>query len=240
MGCFMTQYSDITAIVLDIDGTLCSLTHGVGTIYHKLLRAQGLQSDRNALEAAVRHVWGAFQDTYLNVAEEYRTTHQREREVWLEFVQRVCDAANLPYGGDSSVVATIYSAFASRIYRRIEPGAREFLRQASERGLILVAASNNDSRSRMTLHELGLDQYFAHVLVAGDLGWKKPSPHFYTSLAERIGVEPHKILHVGNDRALDVEAARRCGFAAVLYAPQGGAFFPRVGSFAELRTLILG
>ncbi len=236
----MMQYSDITAIVLDIDGTLCSLTHGVGTIYHKLLRAQGLESDRTTLEGAVRQVWGAFRDTYLNVAEEYRTTHQREREVWLEFVQRVCDAANLPYGGDPSVVATIYGAFASRIYRRIEPGALEFLRQASERGLTLVAASNNDSRSRMTLHELGLDQYLAHVLVAGDLGWKKPSPHFYATLAERIGVAPHKILHVGNDRELDLEAARRCGLAAVFYAPRGGACSPCVESFAELRALILG
>jgi len=234
----MAQYSDVTAVVLDIDGTLYSLTHGVGSIYHKVLRAQGLESDRIALEAAVRHVWSAFRDTYLNVAEGYRTTHEREREVWCEFVQRVCEAANLPFGSDPSVVASIYSAFASRAYRRVEAGATEFLRQAQERGLVLVAASNNDSRSKVTLKELGLDSYLSDIVVAGDLGWKKPSPNFYTTLAQRIGMEPSKILHVGNDRELDVDAARGAGFEAVLYAPQGQASGRAVSSFTELGVLL--
>lgn len=234
----MTQYSDIRAVVLDIDGTLCSLTHGVGTIYHKLLRAQGLESDKTSLEAAVRHVWSAFRDTYLNVAQGYQTTPEREREVWFEFVQRVCEAAHLPYGGDPLVVASVYNAFASRAYRRVESGAVEFLRQARERGLTLVAASNNDSRSKVMLNELGLDLYLSDVVVAGELGWKKPSPNFYNSLAKRIGLEPSRILHVGNDRELDVEAAQRSGFAAVLYAPHGKTSLASIDSFVELAELL--
>lgn len=234
----MMQYSDITAVVVDIDGTLCSLTHGVGTIYHNLLLAQGLESEPTVLDGAVRQVWGTFRDTYLNVAAGYRTTHEREREVWLEFVRRVCDAAQLPYGKDPVVVETIYNAFASRAYRRIEEGAVEFLQQAHQRGLTVVAASNNDSRSKITLNELGLNPYLSDVVVAGDLGWKKPSLNFYNSLAKRMGLEPSKILHVGNDRELDVDAAQRSGFAAVLYAPRGESSLTSIESFAELAELL--
>jgi HAD superfamily hydrolase (TIGR01509 family) len=236
----MAEYSDKRAVVLDIDGTLCSLTKGVGTIYHELLLAQGLPSDQAALEAAVRSVWGAYRDTYLNAGEGYRTTHNREREVWLEFVRRVCAAANLPYGSNPSVVESIYNAFASRAYRRIEDGATQFLRKAHERGILLVAASNNDVRSKVTLRELELDRLFAHVFVAGDLGWKKPSPSFYISLANRVGVNPSDILHVGNDRELDVEAAQRCGCAAVLYAPREGGVPHSITSFSELGSLLFG
>jgi HAD superfamily hydrolase (TIGR01509 family) len=234
----MTEDSDSTAVVLDIDGTLCSLTHGVGTIYHELLRARRLESDSSVLEVAVRRVWGSFRDIYLNTSEHYRTTHEREREVWLEFVRRVCVEAKLSYGTDPSVVEGIYNSFASRAYRRVEEGAIEFLRLARERGIILAAASNNDVRSKVVIQELGIGDYFSHVLVAGDLGWKKPSPNFYSALASRLGLHPHNILHVGNDRELDVEAATREGFSAVLYAPQGGAPLPSVTSFSELSALL--
>jgi len=230
--------SEIRAVVLDIDGTLCSLTHGVGTIYHDLLRERGLVSDSAALEAAVRQVWPRFQETYLNTRDDYRTTHAREREVWFEFVRRVCAAAHIPYGTDHAVVEFIYEAFASRAYRRVEPGAIDFLRRAHARGLILAAASNNDPRSKVMVRELGLDVYLSRVLVAGDLGWKKPSPNFYHALSTRIAVPPANILHVGNDRALDVEAAIHLGFSAVLYAPQGGAPSPSVASFSELGDML--
>lgn len=230
--------SEIRAVVLDIDGTLCSLTHGVGMIYYNLLRERGLVSDSSNLEAAVRQVWPGFQDTYLNTQNNYRTTHAREREVWLEFVRRVCDAAHIPHGRDHAVVEFIYDAFASRAYRRVEPGALDFLRRAHAEGLILAAASNNDLRSKVTVRELGLDVYLSRVFVAGDLGWKKPSPNFYDALSAHIAVPPANILHVGNDRALDVEAAMRRGFSAVLYAPKGGSPSPSVASFSELGDML--
>jgi HAD superfamily hydrolase (TIGR01509 family) len=232
------EKSEIRAVVLDIDGTLCSLTNGVGTIYHDLLRERGLVSDSSTLEHAARQVWAGFQETYLNTQDLYRTTHTREREVWLEFVRRVCAAAQLPHGTDDAVVEFIYDAFASRAYRRVEPGAIDFLRRAHARGLILAAASNNDSRSKVMVRELGLDAYLSQVLVAGDLGWKKPSPNFYDALSARIAVPPANILHVGNDRALDVEAAMRRGFSAVLYAPKGGTPSPSVASFSELGDML--
>jgi HAD superfamily hydrolase (TIGR01509 family) len=232
------EYSDSKAIVLDIDGTLCSLTQDVGTIYHELLRSRGLESDGAILQKAVRRVWGGFRDTYLNTAEDYRTTHDREREVWLDFVRRVCAEANLSYGADPEVVEFVYNSFASRAYRRVEAGASDFLHRARQRGFTLVAASNNDVRSKVTIEELGLGEYFTQVVVAGDLGWKKPSPNFYAAIAENLRLDPHAIVHVGNDRELDVEAAQRYGFRAVLYAPKGGAPWPSVSSFNDLGVLI--
>lgn len=231
------QTSDIKAVVLDIDGTLCSLTKGVGEIYAELLQARGLPSDPATLSTAAREEWGRFQDYYLNTEHHHQTTHHREREVWLDFVRRVLARAGLPYGASLEVVTSIYDAFASGNFRCVEGGVVEFLENAHGAGLSLVAASNNDERSKITLRELGIAQHLNGVYVAGDVGWKKPSPHFFKAVESHLKMDAGQILHIGNNYRLDVEAAHRCGWSAILYNPKGGGQQPSVRSFHELVQL---
>jgi putative hydrolase of the HAD superfamily len=232
------QTSDIKAVVLDIDGTLCSLTKGVGEIYAEVLQARGLPSDPATLSTAARDEWRSFQDSYLNTAHHHQTTHHREREVWLDFVRGVFTRAGLPYGASSEVVTSIYDAFASGNFRCVERGVIEFLEKAHAAGLSLVAASNNDDRSKITLRELGIAEHLNGIFVAGDLGWKKPSPHFFKAVESHLNMGAGQLLHIGNNYRLDVEAARRCGWSAVLYDPKGGGQQPSVRSFHELVQLL--
>jgi len=230
--------SDVQAIVLDIDGTMCSLTKGVGEIYAELLHAQGLPGDATVLSKAARDEWGLFQDYYLNTSDHHQTTHHREREVWLEFVRRVFARAGLPYGNRTQVVRSIYDAFASSNFRGLEPGIVEFVQKARSAGLRVLAASNNDERSKVTLQELGITEYLSGVFVAGDLGWKKPSPNYFVALESRLHMNAGHILHVGNNFPLDVEAAVRCGWSAILYDPTGMGTRPSVKSHEELGRIL--
>lgn len=235
----MVVGSGIKAIVFDIDGTLCSLSKEVGAVYAEVLARHNLIMDPEVLNQAARAEWQYFQELYLNTANHYHTSHEREKNVWLEFVRRVLVRAKFAVEDQADLMHAIYNAFASAAYRSVEPGAIEFLQKAKGRGLHSVAASNNDQRSKVALQELGLAEHLEGVFVAGDLTWKKPSPFFFETLAQRLKLKPEHILHVGNNLELDVEAAQRCGWSAILYDPRGrGGEQLSVRSFAELAGLL--
>lgn len=214
--------SGTKAVVLDIDGTLTSLTRGVGEIYAELLAAQGFESDAAGLAECAIAEWRSFQPTYLNVEQGYRTDPERERWVWHEYVRGVLTRAGLASANRSDVVECIYHAFSTKAYRVVAPGAVEFLRKARQRGVFVVAATNNDDRSKRVLLELGISEHLDGIFSAGELGWKKPSVEFFRALERRLGRSSSSLLHVGNNTALDVEPARHAGWEAVHFGIAGG------------------
>ena len=224
----------LEGIVLDIDGTIVSLSKGVGEIYCELLRERGVVTDPTHLQEIVGRVWGVFQPEYLNTRDQNRTTHDREKETWLSFVREVLSQAGLPCAHDTQLVEWIYDTFATSRFRRIEPGIEPFLRAARGMGFRVYAATNNDMRSKAVLEAVGLRELLSGVFVAGDIGWKKPSRNYYHILRDQIGSRAEALLHIGNDENLDVRVPLECGWRAVLYDPKGKGREPRFSSFDEL------
>lgn len=229
---------DLKAVVLDVDGTLCSLTHSVGEIYAEVLASLAIPADASKLSRAARLEWVEYQDIYLNSEGQHQTSSTREREVWLEFVRRVLTRADLAEAAGPKVVSVIYDVFATGRYRAIEPGALDFLKEAKKVGLVVAAATNNDARTKSVLRDLGLTDYLFDVFDAGDLLWKKPAVQFFTSVANRLGVEGDLILHVGNDPKLDIEPARRAGWSAVKYGAGSETSEGAVRDYSELRAML--
>lgn len=213
--------SDPKAVVLDIDGTLCSLTQGVGKIYAELLAEQGVDGDAAVLSECAIAEWRGFQPTYLNVERGYQTDPERERWVWREYVRGVLARAGLASANRPDVVEHIYNAFSTKAHRVAMPGAVEFLRKARRVGLLVVAATNNDDRSAKVLVELGVAEHLDGIFSAGELGWKKPSIEFFRALESRVRHEPSALLHVGNDAILDIEPAHRAGWGTVHFGAHG-------------------
>lgn len=230
--------SDIKAVVLDVDGTLCSLTKGVGEIYAELLTARGYQVEVSRLKDSVAAEWRELQPLYLNVSQDHRTNPEREREVWCEYVRRVLQRAGVSYRPDDGLVAYVYDSFATKRYRTVAPGAAEFLDLAHQRGLKVFAATNNDERTKSVLRELGVLASLSGVFTAGELGWKKPSPRFYQNLERQLGFEPSRLVHVGNSIGLDIEPAQRAGWKAVLFGSTADDGVFSVRSFEELRQTL--
>lgn len=61
------------------------------------------------------------------------------------------------------------------------------------------------------LDMIGIRAHFAHHVCARDSGVAKPDPRIFVLAAERLGVAPEEILHVGDDPVLDVVGARDAG-----------------------------
>ncbi len=75
----------------------------------------------------------------------------------------------------------------------------------------LVAVSNGNAH----VARVGLGQFFAHSLSASDFGVAKPDARIFHAAADKVGVAPADVLHVGDDAALDVLGALAAGMQTV-------------------------
>src|ERR1700730_3784661 len=67
------------------------------------------------------------------------------------------------------------------------------------------------SNGNADLARVGLAEFFALSLNARQIGVGKPHPLCFERIAEELRVAPNEIVYVGDDPALDVEAARAAG-----------------------------
>lgn len=95
------------------------------------------------------------------------------------------------------------------------PGVRETLEALQGRGVPLTLISNkNVALCRGLLQVLGLDGYFAAVLGADSLPFRKPSPEPLLKLLRDFDTSPASTLMVG-DSINDVAAGRGAGVVTV-------------------------
>jgi putative hydrolase of the HAD superfamily len=231
------------AVILDVDGTLFTLKESLGRSYSDVLAGLGVGANERALDMSCRTTWRAFQDQYLNVAGNFSTSHEREEAVWKEFVRRVLAGASVTCSVElrERAISDIYNFFSRGVTRRVAAGAEQFLSLMKQRGIPIIAATNNDRRTVQVVRELGLSSHFEYLFVSGDLAWKKPSPNFFLEISKRIGVPTAGLLHIGNNRELDVLAARKAGLHAIQFGiDASGEEDFAVRDFAELIQVLLG
>ena len=238
----MAALQKVRGVILDVDGTLLTLKRPISETYASVLQTYDIPCALEPLHVAIKHVWGEFQDDYLNAAHQHATDHHREEQVWKEFVRRVLVRAqvSLEQARVAAVVNSIYDAFSRADTRSIASGASSFLLSMNEKRIPVIAATNNDRRTIKVLDELGLSGSLAGIFVSGELGWKKPSPFFFEALERTLAIPRSQLLHVGNDPVLDVEAAHRIGMQALLYGvPQALSHIESVQSFDQLSQRVL-
>jgi len=74
----------------------------------------------------------------------------------------------------------------------------------------LVALSNGNA----DVHRVGIGRHFRAALNARDFGVGKPDPRIFHAGAQAAGVQPHEVLHIGDDAHLDGAGALAAGLQA--------------------------
>jgi REG-2-like HAD superfamily hydrolase len=175
--------------------------------------------DEVELEA---RVWAAMSE-----CRSLRRDEPAWRGYWREVVRRSVGA------DDVRVLDTLYEHYAHPAAWRVGPGARACLDALARARIGLGVISNWDTRLGKLLERLGLGETFDVVVVSGEVGFEKPDPRVFHIACERLGVEPSRLLHVGDREDDDVEGARAAGCRSLWYGRD-------VRDFDELRTSILG
>jgi putative hydrolase of the HAD superfamily len=112
---------------------------------------------------------------------------------------------------DTTLVEPAYEVFyAERQRVELYADARPALVWLAARYPVVALSNGNADVQRV-----GLGEFFKGGLSAQDFGVGKPDPRIFHAAAMAAGVQPHEVLHVGDDAALDVLGGLNAGMQTV-------------------------
>ena len=192
----------ISAVTFDVGGTLIEPWPSVGHVY---------------AEAAARYGARNIPAELLN--ERFKTTWRTQkdfahtREAWSALVDETFRGlcARPP---SETFFDELYEHFAQPAAWRVFDDVLPVLDRLATQGVRLGIISNWDERLRLLLHRLHLENYFEAIVISCEVGFPKPSPVIFEHAAEKLGLPPAAILHVGDSLEMDVAGANLAGFGA--------------------------
>ncbi|MCL2059035.1 MAG: HAD-IA family hydrolase [Oscillospiraceae bacterium] len=103
-----------------------------------------------------------------------------------------------------------------------------------------IVTNGGSSMQRSKIEALGIEKYFQAIVISGEVNMQKPDIAIYLLACEKIGVEPPKVLFVGDHYQNDVAGAARAGLKAIWINKFAGseAYRHTVGKLSEIRPLL--
>lgn len=234
-------------IIFDINGTLIDIRtdEGMEEIYRAIshfLTYQGIDIRRRNLR-----------DEYYRILDEQRRASGEEFpefdavEVWRQFLGRYTASLNLPQEKLRvlpQVLAEMYRGI-SRTRLDLYPEVIAILDELSQHYKLGALTDAQSAWAEPEMHALGLDKYFEHIVVSGDLGFRKPDKRIFQAALLGLGLAAQDVLFVGNDMYRDVFGAKQLGLKTVYFSSNQGRKTADgaepdyiIYQFAELRQAI--
>jgi len=193
------RFAELDAVTVDGYGTLVRLVDPVPSLVRSLEEC-GIDRDPKLVRAAFRAEVGY-----------YRPEALRGRDADSLFRLRCdCTRVFLDAAGAGLEPESFVDDFMAAIRFEAVPGAITTLEQLRGRGLDLAVVSNWDVGLAEQLERIGADHLFSTVVTSAEAGAAKPDPAAFRLALQRLGVEPARALHVG-DEAEDEEGAAAAG-----------------------------
>lgn len=248
-----TDFTGVKAIYFDLDDTLCGYWDASKIGLRQAFAEHGPEGYTaeemvQAWATAFREFAPSLKKTgwypiYLLNGEPTRTEQMRRTLAVLNIVDEEC-AAQLSQRYMELRDANL----------RLFSDAIEILDDLKQRYPLGLITNGPADIQRQEIATLGIEHYFNHFFIEGEMGEGKPKPAVFARATAAMGVEPNEILMVGNSFAHDVVPALDFGWHAVWIrrasdvppsaahpeAPPEGETLPDavVGSLTELRALL--
>lgn len=97
-------------------------------------------------------------------------------------------------------------------------------------GLICNTGRAPGTFLRRLMESFGILEFFHSTIFSDEVGCGKPDRRIFITAAEKLGVAPSNIVHVGDNPEHDVQGAKRAGMKAILFeyeVPEGFRNNPR-------------
>ena len=122
----------------------------------------------------------------------------------------------LTQAGDNPALAepAFEAFFAARHEVDLFDGVPETLAFLAQRYPIVALTNGNANVYRMDI-----GTHFAASICAFDCGLQKPDVRIFELAAKTVGVDPHQVLHIGDDAHLDICGALQAGMQTVWVNP---------------------
>lgn len=200
------------AVLFDAAGTLMEPTIPVGERYRAAALAQGVDLGAWRIEDAFRRVLRRKAPMCFPEAGDDEIV-DLERAWWRDIVRQTFQAT------DSTVIfpdldglfGRLWDEFADPASWQLRAGAAEALEALDAAGLATGVVSNFDHRLPKILQGLGIQGRMKCVVLPGDHRVAKPDPRVFAPALAALGLPAEEVVYVGDDDAVDGEAARAAG-----------------------------
>jgi putative hydrolase of the HAD superfamily len=170
---------------------------------------QGLPLEEAAVDAAIAAAVRAA------AWPEDWTDPATQREFWMGFYREIL--TSLGHAEDGLRLAEeLFASFSDPASYQLFDDVRPALEELAGRGITLGVVSNFEPWLADILALQGIDHLFAAVAISGVLGVAKPDPGIFEAALAEAGADPSATVHVGDQPANDVAAARAVGITPVL------------------------
>ncbi|MHC2070221.1 HAD family hydrolase [Bremerella sp. T1] len=202
-------------ILLDAVGTVIESFPSVAAAYQSAALSIGLGRDIDQLktrfrEAIRRYSVQAFQASR-GQADPLQTDEAAERQRWLAIVSYVVDP---PEHLQLDLFEKLWDHFADPQHWRVFPDVSPALSKLAAAGFRLGLASNFDERLRPIVAQ-HFPAFDLCLFISSEMGWVKPSHHFYESATTQLNVAPDEVLLIGDDWENDVESPKNFGWQTI-------------------------
>ena len=208
---------NIRAIFFDAVDTLIVPEPSVIEVYRNAGLEHGCDLSTDMLEKRFREAFRSEETTDANAA--WNVSEKRERQRWECIVSRVFDG----YPAVHAIFAQLWAHFARPDSWRVVESAGTVLSGLADRGFVLGLASNFDGRLNAIADNLPALAPLQLRVVSSEIGWRKPSAHFFDAVVRSVGCPPEQILFIGDRRDTDYDGAISAGLQAVLIDAQSKA-----------------
>lgn len=206
----------IEAISWDCAGTLIDALWQPGVFAVECAKASGIQfeDERHAAQIYVETLqlrWSKFRK-----ANETGSFEATER-FWLDLTRDWLVILQLPFENAAELVELANS----RLYAPDSPvfivydDVLPTLDALRERGIRMIVISNWDISLFRILEAKSLSKYFEFAIASLVFGMEKPHESIFLHGADRLEIEPSRILHIGDSYPDDVLGARAVGMQAL-------------------------
>jgi len=202
----------VRCVVFDVVGTLVEPAPAVAVAYAQVAARHGVEAPVAELRERFAAAWRRQEGIDAEARPPFATSQGRERERWRGIVHEVFATAAAE--SRERIFLDLWDHFADPASWRPIPRGARLVEAALGAGCGVALASNFDDRLVALAGRLEPLSLAERVFTSSELGWRKPSPHFFRALETRLGLAPRELLLVGDDAILDVAAARAAGWAA--------------------------
>lgn len=201
--------SDLKAVLFDAGNTLIWLDHPYVV---ELLREHGVETSVEGLMEAEYGAKLLFDELARSTADE-RTRGGM-------FFAAIFRGVGVEESAFPALSQRLFARHAEKnLWGSVRARTAETLDELRRRGYRLGVISNADGRAEQALDAVGLRPHFELVIDSGLVGIDKPDPRIFHLAAERMGVQPHEAVYVGDIYEIDVQGARAAGMQAILIDP---------------------
>jgi len=204
---------NLKAIFFDADGTL---------VNHKECERQALAyvfdnigvSCKSEYQDVFRHIEQTIWDT-----ESYDGIHVPRENVFTYRFKVLFEKLSINY--DDCTKANDFFKIGLADSAALNVNAVEVVEYLYSKGYLLCVVTNGLiklQKPRVINSKIG--EYITHIMVSEEVGAHKPNPLIFTSLLNRIQLNPDNVIMVGDSIKNDIQGAKNAGIKSVWYNPE--------------------